>query len=420
MQRVKRNTAVAVMPAPPAGGTAGFFAKPDPTNGVPATVPGYEWHNNIQEELVGVVLAAGLALSDTDQTQLVQALIKKGMQAGYFNYAVDTGSANVYQVAYTPAITALTDGMVLRFRAKTANTGASTFSPNGLAASPIWGADHAAIGGGEIVANSVVWVQWNSSLNGGAGAWVLVDSTGGYIKSPTAPQFDMSQKLATMAAVQRALGNYQGHDSYNTAAVAISAAQAGKVISYYGTANATFTLPTIASVGAAGQGASFSFVNTSSYNLTLSRSGASDTFLNSDGSSAGSSIVIGPGDTIYLVASKSGSQWMTIGGSAQLGTSAVFGVSKGTISGYQKLPSGLIIQWGTSSVAGYTAGASQSATFPITFPNWCSQVIPVNGDYSAQPNAVVCMTNAGANQSGFSWAANQNGSVRVTFVAFGW
>jgi hypothetical protein len=40
-------------------------------------------------------------------------------------------------------------------------------------------------------------------------------------------------------------------------------------------------------------------------------------------------------------------------------------------SGYQKLPGGLIIQWGTASIASTAAGAttSQTVTYPIAFPN---------------------------------------------------
>lgn len=37
-------------------------------------------------------------------------------------------------------------------------------------------------------------------------------------------------------------------------------------------------------------------------------------------------------------------------------------------NGYQKLPSGLIIQWGTTTAA--------SVTFPLVFPNECLRVIP--------------------------------------------
>lgn len=126
---------------------------------------------------------------------LLSTSLLAAMQNGLYGYALDTGTANVYQVAYSPAVTSVVDGMVLRFKAKTANTGASTFSPNGLTAQPIIAGDHAAIGGGDIIANGDVWVQWNSTL----AAWILVDSTGGYIKSPTAPVGDNSAKLATTA-----------------------------------------------------------------------------------------------------------------------------------------------------------------------------------------------------------------------------
>ncbi len=51
-------------------------------------------------------------------------------------------------------------------------------------------------------------------------------------------------------------------------------------------------------------------------------------------------------------------------------------------SGYQKLPSGLIIQWGIYDTLTNTSGstAEGSVSFPIAFPNQCFQVIanPVN------------------------------------------
>jgi hypothetical protein len=41
-------------------------------------------------------------------------------------------------------------------------------------------------------------------------------------------------------------------------------------------------------------------------------------------------------------------------------------------NGYQRLPGGLILQWGTASVA---FGTTQTVTFPTTFPNACRSVI---------------------------------------------
>ena len=46
-------------------------------------------------------------------------------------------------------------------------------------------------------------------------------------------------------------------------------------------------------------------------------------------------------------------------------------------SGYQKLPSGLIIQWGIS--ANVSDDQRITTTFPITFPNNCFVVVPASG-----------------------------------------
>ncbi len=72
-------------------------------------------------------------------------------------------------------MTQLTDGMRLSFRAGAANTGAAKFSPNGLAAKPVYAQGHAALLGGEIVVNGFIEVEWNSNMNG----WVLCENSGG-------------------------------------------------------------------------------------------------------------------------------------------------------------------------------------------------------------------------------------------------
>ncbi|WP_143038296.1 hypothetical protein [Pseudomonas saponiphila] len=108
---------------------------------------------------------------------LLPSGVLQSIQSGNTTYALDIGSINTYAATFFPAITTLQDGLVLRFKAANANTGATTFSPNGIAPAAIVGGNHAALQGGEIVANSVVWVQWNSSIGGGS--WVLLESSGG-------------------------------------------------------------------------------------------------------------------------------------------------------------------------------------------------------------------------------------------------
>jgi hypothetical protein len=89
-------------------------------------------------------------------------------------YAVDTGGANAYEANYAPALLGVYDGLRLRFRAAHANTGASTFSANGLPDHPIVNASHAALPSGSIVANGEVELVYNAAI----ASWVLVTSTG--------------------------------------------------------------------------------------------------------------------------------------------------------------------------------------------------------------------------------------------------
>lgn len=76
MHRVDTATAAPSLPAPQAVGSPGFFTQGDPGLGTPATVPGPDFLNMLQEEAVNVVLSAGLALDATklNHAQLLQAI----------------------------------------------------------------------------------------------------------------------------------------------------------------------------------------------------------------------------------------------------------------------------------------------------------------------------------------------------------
>jgi hypothetical protein len=62
------------MPLAPLGGTPGFFTGGNPGIGQVATVPGYEWFNAVQEELIALILRVGLTPLTTDLTQVRQAI----------------------------------------------------------------------------------------------------------------------------------------------------------------------------------------------------------------------------------------------------------------------------------------------------------------------------------------------------------
>ena len=174
MYQIDNSTAATTQPASTTAGTPGFFTDGNAATGVAATVLPAEFMNALMLETLNVITAAGITPSKSSFTQLRDA-IRALAQQGSGLYAFDTGAANAYAVAYSPAITTLTDGMVLRFSAANANTGASTFAPNGIAAAPVLGLAQAALQGGEILAGSRCAVAWSSALS----SWVLLYATGG-------------------------------------------------------------------------------------------------------------------------------------------------------------------------------------------------------------------------------------------------
>lgn len=162
-------TAVAVLPTPEAAGTPGFFTEGNPSLGQAATYVRASWLNSLQQELLNILVATGVTPSKTAYSQLLTALRSNGLL-----YAVDTGSANTCVISYTPAVTALTDGMLLWFQAGASNTGASTLNVNGLGAKAIVGLGHSALQGGEIVVNGRCQVIWHQAFN----SFVLIECSG--------------------------------------------------------------------------------------------------------------------------------------------------------------------------------------------------------------------------------------------------
>jgi hypothetical protein len=104
---------------------------------------------------------------------------------------------------------------------------------------------------------------------------------------------------------------------------------------------------------------------------------------------------------------------------------AEFAHSNSATSGYQKLPSGTIIQWGTVAVT-----SSSAIVFPITFPNSATSVIgSVNYGASSVPaNPNICQFALGSN-SGFTAYATASpsgggawyaGAADISWIAIGY
>lgn len=106
------------------------FRNGDMATSTPATAFDADWCNGVQEELLNVIEAAGLTPSAANFTQLLESIQRMiDIQSG--NYLLDTGAANAYVVALSPAIEAYTNGMTVRVRITHTNTGASTLNAGG-------------------------------------------------------------------------------------------------------------------------------------------------------------------------------------------------------------------------------------------------------------------------------------------------
>lgn len=97
-------------------------------------------------------LAASGVPKKVQLTNLLPETIRQGVQQ---YQGTDTGSANIYAVALSPAATAYTAGMIVRFKAGTANTTASTLNVNGLGAKNILTRAGAALAANDILASQI-------------------------------------------------------------------------------------------------------------------------------------------------------------------------------------------------------------------------------------------------------------------------
>lgn len=178
--------------------------------------------------------------------------------------------------------------------------------------------------------------------------------------APTPPQFDRSTSLATTEFVQRALGNYAGLDAVNeTSQLPVSSI--GRGVLLYSASACTLTLPPSASAPA-GSVVKLHNDNTGVWSVVPS---GTDVLRSANAATNIAPLSLGAGDNAELVSNGAGI-WRLVGGSVSLKYAQLFAAAHST-SGWQKLPSGQIEQWGTVSVP--ASNSPQVVTLPITFPN---------------------------------------------------
>jgi len=242
-------------------------------------------------------------------------------------------------------------------------------------------------------------------VSNGVNGWVSAGQT--LTTGVTPAQFDNSTKVATTAFVKQNGASLADVVAISSAA-AMDTTYANKLVVFQNaTSNFAVTLPLVA---ACSVGTVLRFLNITSYSITLARSG-SDTI-----NASATSLVIGPGDTLTLVRSSANTVWLSVDGSANLVlSSGAFGsILSG--NGYQKLPSGLILQWGMNQG---TTASYQTYSFPIAFPNNVYSMVVttnnVNTQYTGRVNVLSLSQFQIGNSNGQgSWAADV-----VSWIAMG-
>jgi hypothetical protein len=197
-------------------------------------------------------------------------------------------------------------------------------------------------------------------------ALLLPDGRGNLQLAQNPPQFDSSLKIASTESVKAAGYEFSTLDNLTTTQT-LTAAHIGAHVICTPAAAITLTLPTIASLMALGalSGCVTRIQNLSPFAVTIARGVSPDT-LNTAGNSL-TSIVLQVGDFVDLTFSAP-EQWI-VSGTGNLQYSGSFGSSLSS-SGYQKLPSGLIVNWGSVSITSTGTGVSNAAfNLPLAFPN---------------------------------------------------
>jgi hypothetical protein len=214
----------------------------------------------------------------------------------------------------------------------------------------------------------------------------------------TPPQFDNDTSLATTEFVQRALGSYAGWYGIAIAVdTTLDVSAVGKVVLV--SSGVTVTLPPASSVP---QGSVIAFSSSTTAAGTYILKGSGPEVIASY-STNGNTREILNGTTVKLVCA--GSIWAMAEGGEQyqgLFTKSLSG------NGYQKLPSGLIIQWMQFSKT--TTASPISNSWPIAFPTALWNISGTIGG-AANPNGGAISASGDTTQATIYTTSGQPGST---------
>jgi hypothetical protein len=176
--------------------------------------------------------------------------------------------------------------------------------------------------------------------------------------------------------------------------------------------SASATVQTLPAASAVALGRQVEFLNIGAGVGTVQKVGSDTITINNTTVTA---LALGNGDTL-TVESNGVNGWIATGGSAKLASSGVYAASMAA-PGYQKLPSGLIMQWGlTAAIATGATGAV--TTYPIAYPNASWNVVATFSDAASLGTSTPCnVTNL--TTTGFTTTHQRGSNAQFLWFAIG-
>lgn len=339
------------------------------------------------------------------------------LRFGRATFAAESGTANHYvaNIAAPAVPTALEEGMEVRFQAINANTGASDFTPNnaggGIAALPIYGADHNPLQGGEIAALGEVTLRYTSKLNlGGGGAWILIRSTGGIQRSITPSIGDATNAVATMAALFNAVDGMATISVAGGSDVTLTAAQYGvAILKLTGTPTANINLRLPAQTG------QWVIINNQggAFNVTAKTTSGSGTGVVIPVSTTGAGVlVVSDGANVnFSVANAVSKSGDTMGGSLALYGGDTIGSDPASADSTSKIPS---TRWVGQNTPGRLLGMRVITSSGTYTPTSGTTSIVVEGVGGGGAGGGVPAAGGGNSAAGGGGGAGAYGRKRIT------
>ncbi|WP_223538835.1 phage tail protein [Pseudomonas sp. BF-R-12] len=193
---------------------------------------------------------------------------------------------------------------------------------------------------------------------------------------PTPALFDNTLKFATTEFVKR-MGMEWGSFSTVSVSTVLGNGSVGSIVNVGSATPINLTFPPTAPIASGGM---IKVVNGAAGAVTLLGS-SGELFTNLSGSAI--AVVLGQGDSAILA--RLTGEWRLVGGSVALKHASVFATSLAA-NGHHKLPSGLIIQWGTAG----TSNGFGTWTYPIAFPNAVFRVFASNDATASGASMYAC------------------------------